>query len=285
MKKSVFKVTVLVIVLLYAVACDDTRELWTSVLSKCATSDKIGADAIYFGASNTFGPGTIWRTREDGTYAPVWELGDLFPQESDRYKIVKVGNYADCSGMQSTSWEVKGDLPFQGGSTPISGELSTDLKKASSINVKVKNWRDVDLKEGVWKQMVGALTNDSQKTDILADNRYLQETSIQVKGLTTLFTFDINTATNLKAKYPSGKVIKTGDDGLSLQVNWNSETQLEMSTDDEFYIMAEYSKLNNGNPTIMVNSNSAAEQIRASHMTFKKPDHVKTGPRVSPPIK
>jgi hypothetical protein len=272
-KKRMIQITLLATILLWAVGCDDARDAWKKILSKCASTDKIGSDAIFFGASNTIGPGSVWRKKDDGSYVVMFELSDIFPQQGDRDKILHPNNVATCQGTNSSSWEVKGQLPFEGGSTPVSGDLSVDLKKASKTTVTVNGWSTVDLKETPWKAAVNGLPDDNAfKKDVFADNRYLAETAVFVSGLTASFEFSTDLATTLNVKYPNGKTIKIGGDGLSLQVNWTSDTTLALTSPGDFYIMAAYSQLQNGAPHTFL-----ADNLKWKHVAIAHPKNVKTG--------
>jgi hypothetical protein len=246
--------------------CDPATDEWLSLIKQCATSDQLGSDTVYFGASNSIGAGSVYRRRPDGTVALLFQLSDMFPAQSDRDKILAEGPPAQCSGTKSVSWEVKADLPFESGTTSLSADLSADLKKASTTTISLNSWSLETAKETPWKVAVATLDDKNPyKQEVLQPGRYLMETAVKIAGFTASFEYDQSLVAGLLLKYPNGKTISTGPNGISLQVNWTSNTTLSLSSTDAFYALAEYSMLEKGAP-----EEQLAIGLRVSNLFFKR---------------
>ena len=110
---------------------DNVRQAWYAVLGKCASTDTIGKQAIFFGASNAIGPGSVWRQAEDGSFRLRFELSDAEPDPIKRSQMITSNNVATCQGGEETLWEFSSGLPFDGKITPVAADISADLKRAT----------------------------------------------------------------------------------------------------------------------------------------------------------
>jgi nucleoid-associated protein YgaU len=221
----------------------DSRDAWKQVLSKCASTDVIGKDIIYFGASNIIGPGSVWRQEPDGSWRLRYVLADLEPDEGRRQSLVIPNNSAGCDSSTSAEWQVKTTLPFEGQATPLSGQLSDDLKKADKITVKIKGWQLDVLKEGPFETLMGALKAPFSE-EFKKPNRVVAENAVRVQGFAATFAFSKQIAADLQAKYQTKSI--TLKDGAELKVNWASDTQLTLASPDEFYILAGFARVKDG---------------------------------------
>src|SRR4051812_9452054 len=87
-----FQFAVCTLVLLAAHAsslhAQSAGDIYKKILSHCAKSDEIGKDTIFFGVSNSLGPGSVWRRESDDKSIRLrFELSDAFPQSTDQQKL------------------------------------------------------------------------------------------------------------------------------------------------------------------------------------------------------
>jgi hypothetical protein len=217
----------------------DSREAWIAVLSKCASTQLIGKDVLYFGASNEIGPGSVWRRNSDGSIRLRYELSDLEPDIVKCGALVHPNNSVTCSGNSAASWEVHLGLPFEGSVTPVSGDVSADLKRADTVSVTVNGWALDELKEGPYESMIRS--NDALQDEFTATDRVIVENAVRIAGFSADFKFSKSVADELKSKY-SGKLISVNE-GAHLQSQWSNDTTLTMKAPDTFYILAAFGRL------------------------------------------
>lgn len=217
----------------------DSRQAWVSVLSKCASTQLIGKDVLYFGASNEIGPGSIWRRNNDGSIRLRYELSDLEPDVAKRTALVHPNNSVSCGGDSSANWEVQLGLPFEGSVTPVSADVSADLKRADAVSVSVNGWAVDELKEGPYETMIRS--NDALQDESVQSDRVIVENAVRIEGFSANFKFSKSVADELKGKY-AGKLIAV-QEGAHLRSQWSSDTTLTMKTPDTFYILAAFGRL------------------------------------------
>jgi hypothetical protein len=82
----------------------DARSAWIDVLSKCASTELLGSSVFYFGASNSVGPGSVWRKEGDGSLRLRFDLNELEPDVAKRAALIQEGNTADYSGQTGSKW-------------------------------------------------------------------------------------------------------------------------------------------------------------------------------------
>src|SRR5712691_5637897 len=71
---------------------EDASSAWRKVLQKCAKSDVIGKQSLFFGLSNGIGPGSVWRFADDKSIRLLFELSDAIPSETDRFTLIRSNN-------------------------------------------------------------------------------------------------------------------------------------------------------------------------------------------------
>lgn len=180
----------------------DATTAWRNVLKKCAKSDLIGKQSLFFGVSNLIGPGSIWRRANDNSIRLVSVLSDAVPSASDQALIVKSNNTAVCVGNSSTQWNLKLGLPFTTGATPLTLNIAGLLGGAHNVTVSVKGYAIDTLDEGQWKQAFSKLGSgnvfyqDTQQPD-----RLLAENAVKVTGLTAVFNFKSDLSADVQAQY------------------------------------------------------------------------------------
>jgi hypothetical protein len=168
----------------------DASTAWRNILRKCAKSDLIGTQSLFFGVSNTIGPGSVWRIANDKSIRLMFELSDAFPNDSDQAKLVKVNNVASCLGSSSSSWNIKLGLPFSTGVTPLSLNIGALLGQAKKVTVSVSGFAVDDIKETNWKQAFRELDpNNAYAKEVLQPNRLLAENVVKVTGFRAVFDY------------------------------------------------------------------------------------------------
>lgn len=195
----------------------DATTAWRNVLQKCAHSDLIGKQSLFFGVSNLIGPGSVWRRADDKSIRLISVLSDEIPSASDQALIIKSNNTAACVGDSSSKWNVKLGLPFSTGATPLTLDIGAVLGGAHDITVSVKGYAVDALDEDQWKKAVAALgpTNVFYK-DLQQPNRLLAENAVKVTGLTAVFNFSHDLSADVQAQY-KGKAFTLGNSSAATQ--------------------------------------------------------------------
>jgi len=190
---------------------DDATAAWRKILKKCAASADIGKESLFFGVSNTVGPGSVWRFADDQSVRLMYEHSDAFPQQATQAAMISNGTVSKCLGDASSSWDLRLILPFSTGATPLSFDLNTELGRARSITVSVKGWAIDVLKETVWKNNFRSMAqNNPYKTELNQPNRILAENVVKVTGLQTVFMFSGKLSVQVQAKFRA-KTFTLGD--------------------------------------------------------------------------
>jgi hypothetical protein len=224
----------------------DARTAWVEVLSKCATTEFIGSSVFYFGASNTLGPGSVWRKHTDGSLRLRFDLNELESDPTKRAALIQEGNAADCSGQQSRKWSVGLGLPFESQIVGLGANLGTELKKARVVTVGVTAWSADLLRERAYEDLLR--TKPQFADEFIEDDRLVAENAIKVRGFTSSFEFEKSIAAELKVELPGGEIIL--NNGTRLNAAWESATKLRLTSPTPFYILAGVGKLVNTNGRI-----------------------------------
>lgn len=209
MKRSVL--AVLMFALASPIFAQDASTAWRDVLRRCARTDLIGRQSLFFGVSNLIGPGSIWRRADDNSIRLVSVLSDAIPKESDQASIIKTNNIASCVGNSTSRWNLRLGLPFSTGATPLSLNIGAILGGAHDVSVSVKGYAVDTLDESQWKKAFSGLGADNVfYKDAIGPNRLLAENSVKVTGFTAIFNFKHDLAADVQAQY-KGKTFTLGN--------------------------------------------------------------------------
>jgi hypothetical protein len=189
----------------------DATTAWRKVLQNCAKSDLIGKQSLFFGVSNSIGPGSVWRRANDRSIRLLFVLSDAFPLPADQTKIVKANNIASCSGSSSSKWDLKLGLPFSTGATPLTLDIGALLGQAKNVTVSVTGYALDDLAETNWKQAFAGLPADNPYSkELHQPDRLLAENAVKVTGLKATFNYKTDFSADVQAKY-KGKSFTLGN--------------------------------------------------------------------------
>jgi hypothetical protein len=236
---------------------DDASDAWRQVLSKCAKTDVIGKQSLFFGISNSVGPGSVWRFADDKSIRLMFELSDAFSASVDQARLVSRSNVANCTGDSSFGWNVKLGLPFSTAAIPISIDISTVLGSADKVTVSVAGFAVDVLKETPWKQAFRLLGPDNPYFQELSQpNRVIAENVVKVTGLKATFVFGTKLSAGIQAMF-KGKIFSLGaastkaepsGGGAGLHADVTDDNTITITADGPFYLLAAYSKLVGGIP-------------------------------------
>jgi hypothetical protein len=184
------------------VFAQDASTAWRKVIKKCAKSDLIGSQSLFFGVSNTIGPGSVWRFANDKSIRLMFELSDAFPDQTAQSKMIKANNTGDCLDTSSSSWNIKLGLPFSTGATPLSLDIGALLGQAKKVTVSISGFALDDLKETNWKEAFKGLTPDNAYAkELLQENRLVAENVVKVTGFKAVFDYKTALSADVQAKY------------------------------------------------------------------------------------
>jgi hypothetical protein len=216
---------------------NNSQEAWRAVLKNCATSNLLGSDVVYFGASNRVGPGSIWRKAADGSYRLFYELSDLESDDEKRKKLVILNNDVSCQGDATSDWSIKVGLPFESSAIALKADVSADLKMARNVKVAITAYAMDELKEGLFEDVIrnNPRLNQTPGVFVIAEN------AIRVNGFSADFTFTEDVANQIRPKYDNNYI--SLKEGATLKSDWTSKTNLKMTATDPFYILAGFSNV------------------------------------------
>lgn len=194
----------------YAFA-DDATTAWRKILRKCAASDVIGNQALFFGVSNSVGPGSVWRFADDKSIRLLFELSDAFPNEGQQTVLVRSNPVAQCAGDSTSSWNLKISLPFSTGAIPLAADVEAILARARRVTVSVSGFAIDELKEVNWKQAFQGLpANNPYRSEVNQPNRIIAENVVKITGLRAVFVFGGQLSADVQARF-QGKSFHLGD--------------------------------------------------------------------------
>lgn len=214
-----------------------SEQSWQAVLKKCADTNLLGRNVVYFGASNTVGPGSVWRRGDDGAYHLFLDLPALEPDPEKRKQMVVLNNTVTCQGVVNSKWNIALGLPFESQATALKADISADLKRASDINVGIAGYELDELKEGLFETLIqgNARLYQNPRSFVIASN------AIKVTGFSADFIFPESVATELRPKYQNNVIALK--EGATLKSDWSSNTTLKLTAAEPFYMLAGYSNV------------------------------------------
>ena len=219
----------------------DARSAWINVLSKCASTQFLGSDVFFFGVSNSVGPGSVWRKETDGSLRLRFDLNELESDAAKRAALIEEGNTADCSGQAGTKWSVGLGLPFESQISGLNATLAGELRKARSVTVSVSGWNAGVLREHAYEQLLKI--KPEYGDEFVGDDRFVAENAIRVMGFNSSFEFDKSAVGGVKGNLAGGPI--TLSNGTRLRADWESDTELKLTSSEPFYILAAIGQVSN----------------------------------------
>jgi len=223
-------------------ACDgkgDARSVWTDIIKKCAKNDLLGSNVLYFGPSNSIGPGSIWRKTSDGGYYVRWLLTNVDAANST--PLVNEGQKFTCSGEATSNVTISPSVALENSVAPVGGDIAADFSKAKKTNVSVDSVQWMEIVEGPYEAKIKNLDSTSPvKADLLQGNRFIIERAVKVTGMTADLEFSHDDGVKLHAKYngPLGS-LGTGNLGVGLTAEWKGDTTLHLTSTADFFVAGE----------------------------------------------
>jgi hypothetical protein len=221
--------------------CDSTaKDAWVNVIKKCAIADTIDeAKLLYFGPSNTVGPGSLWRKDIDGK-----SYGLRIAEETllDNKKIVnRDESPAQCIGQYATETEIGPKLSFTSALSPVSAEVEADFKRAKSISAKAGEIRWYTVQEKPFEDYIDNLpASNPLKEDINKGNRFVMRRALMVSGYSAEIKFDSSVAAELEGKYFGPLPAKlVGNLGAGIRASWRGGTTLVLESKAPFFVAGE----------------------------------------------
>ncbi len=215
------------------------RDAWVEVIKKCAEAQTIDEDKLlYFGPSNTIGPGSLWRKDTQGKgYGLRMVNEDL----SENKKIVHKDTPALCKGQSVTGTDLGAKLSFTSELSPVSAEVKADFKRAKSISAKAGEIRWFTVQEKPFEDYIHELPDSNPlKEDINQENRLVMRRALMVSGYSAKIKFDASAAAELEGKYSGTLPAElVGDLGAGISASWRDGTTLVLESKAPFFIVGE----------------------------------------------
>ncbi len=183
---------------------------WKQILKKCDPTQEIGKQILFFGVSNSIGPGSVWRFANDKSIRLVSTLSDAVPSASDQAKIIAPGKINVCATNQSTKWNLKLRLPFSTGATPLTLDIAAALGKADDVQVSIEGYGIDVIDEFQWKSLIPLNSSFVQELNQPGPQLLVAENSYKVTGLKATFSYKTDLSADVKAKF-KGKSFMLGN--------------------------------------------------------------------------
>ena len=216
-------------------------------LKQCAETDITSDKILYFGPSNSVGPGSGWREAfgADGKHADFrlrFAQADL-PEPKNFIELSKSGY--SCQNGKSVTFELNADVSASVSTLPLTAALSNDLKTAKSVTVTVGGMGWDQIKEieyeDYFKKQLGA--GDKYYEDMNNSNRLVLYRALAVKDLTMDYTFSSEDYAKLTAKY-SGPLGGggSGNIGGNVSINWKGDNKMAITAPGNSWVLGELGK-------------------------------------------
>lgn len=228
-------------------ANNDAKKVWKDVIKKCATSDLLGKKVLFFGLSNTAGPGSILRKRastEGGGYGFRWSLEDLEPNSANWPELFTKppANLVGCSGTSEKKTNIKAGLVLESVVVPLTGGLSVDFNRAKKVTVGVQHYKWDTLDEGPFVLKIDSLPTESRiRQDLNRPDRLVITRALKVKGITADLEFTSGDALALQGKYNDQAPVRVGDVTFNASWTGSGRTTLHLESPAESYLAGELS--------------------------------------------
>ncbi len=218
---------------LFVASCDgdkNARAIWTDALQKCAASDLIGPNVLFFGPSNALGPGTIFQKFPDGAMQPSHLLSEY---ETNPSSLMAPSNPTGCVADTSSTFQFGANVDV-GQTLPVTASVGIELKKAKTVALKVQAWAWDQLVTSPYRQKIlGLPDKDPVKDDLLRAGHLVLSRAIKVQGMEANLEFSSKVAPSVKASVPGGSI------GGGLTATWTSDTKLTIKSDSSFFLAGE----------------------------------------------
>ncbi|WNF47371.1 hypothetical protein RHP75_02705 [Pseudomonas sp. SG20056] len=259
-KKSIVTVAMLSLLAVVVGCKHNAKNAWADVAKNCAYSDLNGKKILFFGVSNSIGPGSVWREATDGGGYRLRLDSSKIPGSSN---WVKNGSEFDCQGSSSTKLSGGAVVDFASSVAPLSADLKTEFSKAKSVEVKVSKLNTVLIEEVGFEQAVKALPPASpEKDEMSKPGRLVMYRAILVSGFEAKLSFDTDVGAELSAKLKDGALQSiNGELGAGVNVRWISNKELVLSSPNSFYIAGELAKFDTGGGFASASQSPSVETI------------------------
>jgi len=231
-----------------SLAKDDAKSIWKNIVKKCAASDLLGDKVLFFGLSNSSGPGSILRQRakeEGGGYGFRWSLEDIEPSHDKWAQLFTKppANLVACSGNSEKKTNIKAGILLESVVAPLTGGLSSDFSRAKKTTVQVQSYAWDTLDEGPFVLKINSLSSDSSiRPDLNKPDRLVITRALKVKGIVADLEFTNADAVVLQGKYKDQTPVKVGDIAFNASWTGTGKTILHLESPAEAYLAGELSK-------------------------------------------
>jgi len=139
--------------------------------------------------------------------------------------LIHPNNSVSCSGDSSANWEVQLGLPFEGSVTPVSADLSADLKRADVVSVSVNSWAMDELKEGPYETMIRS--NDALQDEFVQADRVIVENAVRIAGFSASFKFSksVGRRTQRQVRGQTHRGAGGGSSAIAMEQRHNSNDE------------------------------------------------------------
>jgi hypothetical protein len=199
---------------------------WTNLLTKCA-GIKLTSGFIFLGVSNTVGPGSIWRLDSDKSLRLQWETADIASGGKLPSNLIVASAMSSCKSADAQL---------------VLSLLPADLSARDVSNVRIDLHIGLDrLNESAFMSLfrTGAVSQ-AYSEDLRAPGRLVMSEAVKVSAVSISVVLNSRLTTRTKA------VLSSGLGGPGLTYDWSSDTNLNIRSQQDFYVVGNFSQANLG---------------------------------------
>lgn len=215
-----------------ASAANTAKKVWTYVVKRCAASDLTGKGTLFLGMSSNYAPGDIFTTLMDRRTALFLKGSQYLPASTG--SLINLNPWSTCAGSTGKKFTLGASADLKSFIPSVPVEVGANLSRARKVSVEPTEWRWEDLIVGPYQTYLRSSADAGAALN--ADNRAVLLRAVKVKGIKTKLTFSKADSASLKAQVLPA----------SLNASWTSDTELTISSAEEFYIAGQLSRFVGG---------------------------------------
>ncbi|MEP7143903.1 MAG: hypothetical protein ABI707_13570 [Ferruginibacter sp.] len=237
----------------------NTKDIWSKGLLQCANNDMLNSKKILFlGLSNSYVPGSVWRTPESDIFEPKWDLSEAITDSNKRSAYINYGVSLPCDTKFSSQSKSDFSLLLNTITKSIGGQANVDITRALSMNVSFSKWRLDNLKEIPYESWIKSKASGKYGKDLTnvpginKEKRIVMKSAIWVEGLIVVLKFSSGYLDNIKGSVDLSKGLKI-EGGAELSKS--SSDEISIQSGKGFYMVGTFAAFNNGGFGVIANSN------------------------------
>jgi hypothetical protein len=182
---------------LEAYAQSAQANFWKQYVEACDPSSFVNEKAYFFGATNTYGPGSTFGLR-GGTTNPIARASSYFGLIPPP---VAPGKIADCRAIGNRTWSITLGVPIVMNANRQAINLSAALSSATSIAISIANVAVDAIPISDWEDAADKLPLTAHAfTDIVDGSHRMMSAGVAVEGIKITYTLETALSAGITAQ-------------------------------------------------------------------------------------